>query len=255
MAAHVCEPVGDFLCPEDRPSPIFSTFAAVINFISGVWAFIVAVSGDCESTPRTWLLLGCVNCFGNFVFAFYIYHRFAAKVRGDGETPGLAPGDAACKLFMYDWGCCSYMVFLVWQLVWFFLAISVGSDYSGDRCGDQLHTAAILLALYAAIGVGLMILSLFTECCRTPQWQGHHQQRRSQPVGVVSSVATAAGRTTNGVVRSLFGPSTRQQQQPHPSSPPPAPAPQTPSYYGGNQAPAGQLYATAPPPQNPNYQA
>jgi hypothetical protein len=271
MAAHVCSPVGDFFCPEDRPSPIFSTFAAVISALAGVWTFVVAVSGGCDSAPRTWCLLGCANFLANFIFAFYIYMRFAAKVRGDETTEGMEPGQAACKLFMYDWGVCLYMAALLWQIIWIFLANNVASDHSGDSCSGMLSTAIVLLILYLVIGAILVCFSLFTECCRRPRWQTTRQRANPNPV-------TAAVQRTGGLFNSLFGPSRRQQppaqqayapqQQPYS---PAAPAPRvTPSYYGGGVPPqqASPSYgypaapqqasygysAGAPPPVNPNYQ-
>ena len=40
MAGVVCGAVGDVMCPEDRPSPIFTTFGCLINGIAGIWAVV-----------------------------------------------------------------------------------------------------------------------------------------------------------------------------------------------------------------------
>lgn len=194
MAGHICSGIGgicsgigNFLCPEDAPSPIFTTFAVVINGVAGVWSIVVIASESCESRPTTWLGLGIMNFFVNVFMAFYIYFRFAHKIRGSYDQPGLGPGDAACKLFLYDWGVCLYMAMLVWELVWFIIAIGVSNDYD-DKCGDQLMNDVILLAVFVGVGGFLIICSLFTECCRRPRWK--REQHAQTQGGAMHNVRT-----------------------------------------------------------------
>ena len=259
MAGVVFGAVGDFLCPPDRPSPIFTTFGCLINGIGAIWAIVVlAGSGGaaCESRTRTWLILGVVSLILNIVFCVYLYMRFAQKIAdGDGTSK------AAHTLLMYDWGVCVYFLFIIWLIIWMVLAGTyAGRAGAGDSCGGMLSALIIFFVLYLIIGVILVIFSLATACCNEPRWK---QNQRGQVAAAPAPAPPHPGRPvvqaqpapraqpqqrqpqSGGLFGRVFGGGTRNnsaaaQPQPQPAVQPAAPAPQ-------------QTYAQ-PPPANPAYQ-
>lgn len=196
MAAHFCLPckfIGEALFPEDRPSPIFSTFSVIINIVGAVWEVIRVSGGGCDSSTQLWASLGIINFIINIVFAVYIYWRFVHKIR---ESSGAS--EAAYKLFMYDWGVCAYFVFIVWLIVWMIVAgTRRNAAPSGDKCGSAIGAGITLIILYIAIGVALIFLTLFTECCREPKWKTRHVAHVSQQPA--PQIIPAPGQTTGMV--------------------------------------------------------
>lgn len=167
MAAHLCAPCKEFgklMCPEDRPSPIFTAFSLVINAIMG----IIGVSGlgDCIDASKTWVILGVLSCIVNGAFSCYLYYRFCTKIRA--EQNGVTA--AVYQLLMYDWGVCCYLLFGVWLIAW--MAMASGRD-GASRC-SALSTMVALMIVYVIVGILLVALSLMTECCRTPTWRSRN---------------------------------------------------------------------------------
>ena len=177
MAAVCCKPFGDFFCPSDKPSPIFSTFSCCINGLGIIWSIIRLASrnNECESAARTWLILGIITMAGNCFFAFYIYFRFAHKVRQ------YSASKAAWKLFMYDWGVCMHWFWLIWHIVW--MVVASGRSNSGLGCDSMINIVIVLLILYLAIGSVLVCFSIMTEGCRTPAWRRNHQGGEADTYG------------------------------------------------------------------------
>lgn len=261
MAAHLCAPCtlcghgcGEFWCPDDRPSPLFSTFSVVLNLAYFIWALIVVSTESCESETLTWAILGLLTALVNIGFAFYLYFRFASKARKD----GISTGNAACSLFMYDWGVCVYILFLVWIIVWMVLAGMYQNDASSDdQCGRQLIVGIIFFICYLVIGAFMIALSLFTECCKEPSWRvravrsdphqgGLHGQQQQQPKrGLVS-----------GLVHGLFGGGgNHPQQQQSAGNPNLAPQRSVTQPHTQQQQFGQPHYGAPPPPRNPNFQA
>jgi hypothetical protein len=176
MAAHFCTPCkyfGGLMCPEDRPSPIFTVFSTIINGIMGIMS-IAALSGgadDCASSMRTYVIIGIINCVINVIFAFYLYVRFAAKVREEATAT-----QAAYKLFMYDWGVCVYILFSIWLVVWMVLASQSSDKTCNSSLANQITAGITFTIVYMAVGLLLVMLSIMTECCREPGWKRNRRQ-------------------------------------------------------------------------------
>ena len=265
MAMYVCEactePIklcGTFFFPEDRPSPLFSTFSVLCNLVGGILCIVQLVQPEvCVEPTRTWLILGIANHAANILFAFYLYFRFAAKIQG-----GASVSDAVTKLFFYDWGVCCYMCVGIWLVVW--MVMAGGRMTYNDACATGIKYSLTAEAVYIGLGFFLLIFSVCTECCREPKWK--HRQNAGAPAGIAYVPANNApmggaysqqppprqglvGGLVGGVVGSLFGPTRPPPQRQQ--APPVVVATAAPSYAYQQQP---QVYA-APPPQQPVYVA
>lgn len=240
MAAHVCIPChacADFVCPDDRPSPIFTTFSVLLNGGLAIWHIVgLASATNCSSDASLWTGLAIMTAGVNIIFAFYLYFRFWHKIRQGGDTVA----GAACTIFLYDWGVALYLLFLIWHIVWLVLAgqARARTDEDADDCANLLEGGIIIFIIYLVLGGFVVALSLCTECCRTPRWKaepqpvyaaspapvvhqhvgpadpynhhGHHQQQQyEQRPGLV-------GRA----VDTLFGPKRSHDQHGHHGGPP-----------------------------------
>jgi hypothetical protein len=228
-----CDATGDYLCPADRPSPIFTTFSCVLNTIFLVWAIVDIAQGPCDNGPLLWTILGLVSAVINIVFAIYLYGRFTYKVRHEGAQSH----HAACKLFLYDWGVCLYILFAAWLIVWMAFAGTQHSDAEDDdRCGDFLTVGIILYIIYFVVGLFLIVCSMITECCRQPRWRrewiaSHPSAAHTSP----APVSSPGRHRSQHMLSRVFGSSPQ---------PPPPHAP----YASSHQQQHG------PPAQNPHYQ-
>eukprot|EP01064_Diplonema_japonicum_P029461 TRINITY_DN4786_c2_g2_i1.p1 TRINITY_DN4786_c2_g2~~TRINITY_DN4786_c2_g2_i1.p1 ORF type:complete len:345 (+),score=75.46 TRINITY_DN4786_c2_g2_i1:54-1037(+) len=219
MALVCCQPVGKLMCPEDRPSPIFTVFAVIINLATAVIAAAYAVSSeakDCvESKMKTWMWIAMMICLVNIGFAIYLYWRVCSKVKEMGIV------SAVWKLFLYDIGVCLYMMFFIFMIVW----CGVGGNHADsadddptnpdkpcDTMSDRIRTVVGLLIAYMVVGGFLLCFSTMTECCREPRWKQNNQQQQHHPH---PQAAPASG----GGFSSLwpFGKKNQQQAaaQPH----------------------------------------
>jgi len=186
MAAHICFPChmcSSFLCPPDRPSPIFSTFSVFLNGAMLLWFVITlgAYNDQCSTRTRNWAILGLLTAAVNIGFAFYLYIRFAYKVQNAGGQAGVSK--AAVHLFLYDWGVCMYILFCVWIVVWMVLAGTAAFDApSTDACEDLITGGIVIFIVYFVLGGFFIVLSLCTECCRTPSWRKHQVQQYNPQV-------------------------------------------------------------------------
>jgi len=219
MAARICAPctlcceaTGDLFFPDDRPSPIFSTFSVLINTAFIVLAIVALAMGPCDNDPLLWTILGLCSAAVNIGFAIYLYGRFAYKARHE----GVSPGQAACHLFLYDWGVCLYLLFTCWLIAWMVLAgRSWRNSADDDRCGTMCRNGVILFAIYWGVGAFLIFVSIITECCRTPRW------RREQSHPASTAPYTNANRRPLTLREHIFGrkeeryPATATPQQEH----------------------------------------
>jgi hypothetical protein len=223
MALLFCKPFGDFLCPEDRPSPIFSTWSVLINAVGIVWGVIRLITASgCTDAARTWCILGIISHGVPIIFGIYIYIRFVHKIR-----EGKAAAEAAWKLLLYDWGVCLFILFLIWLLAW--MIVAGGKSSGGGDCGGQISVSIVLFIMFLIVGFLLLVFSVFTECCRTPRWYGNRQG--GAPTVVVAQPAPAY----------IPGATIVQPGPPAPGYAQPAPAP-------------AQTYGRpTPPATNPNY--
>ena len=190
-----------------------------------IWSFARVSDGTCDSSTKTWVFLGIASAFINIVFSIYIYVRFSRKILS-GE---MSVSETIYKLFMYDWGVCMYMVFLVWMVVWIIVAGTKRNDArDGDDCKSQLGALTVMFVLYLAVGGFLVFLSLFTECCREPRWRGHtrvpvvrtgilpvqpvYRQPQQQQSGVPTSNIPTSSVSATGVRAALFCPAPRESK-------------------------------------------
>lgn len=256
MAALFCAPIGwlgDFMFPDDRPSPIFATFSCFLNFGAILWSGIILGTSSCVSDTVMWLVLGILTCVANIVFGIYLYFRFAQKVKS------MSASEAAGKLFLYDWGVCLYILVLIWTIVW--MALVGGYQQKAgpnDKCGQQLTTMTVFLVIYLVVGALLVVLSLVTECCREPKWK---KRQRNGDAGTLP--APGIGRAQAAPPQQqrsggLFGGFTNLFR-PQPAAPPPPAQPGPPIVVAQPAptyayAPAAQPVTYAPPPVNPAYQ-
>jgi hypothetical protein len=258
MAARFCAPcsfIGHHLFPEDRPSPIFTTFSIIVNSIFLVWSIVAIAKGPCDNSPLLWTILGLASSVVNIVFAIYLYTRFTYKIRHESTTAQ----HAAWHLFLYDWGVCLYLLFTIWLIVWLvFAGITYNDNNDGgdannnnnnsnqrDECNHFLKGGIILFAIYLVLGALLMCCSVCTEFCRQPRWSRHQQAHGGAYPQVYATpvVSPQAGqaRPHRGVVDRIFG-SHHRAGQPTAATQP----------YGQQQY--GQPVVQGPPPQNPHYQ-
>jgi hypothetical protein len=220
MAARLCTPctvccggLSDFFFPDDRPSPIFSTFAVLINLAILIYSAVVLGSRSCDSRPFTWIILGLVSAIVNIAFAVYLYTRFSIKVRHHGSSAG----EAACHLFMYDWGVCLYILFAIWLVVWIVFSGTAASDANNDDnndngCGNGLVVMIVLMIIYMALGTCLIGCSVCTEGCRTPKWKRAHNANAQYNPGHARYDADAAHAHRHPEMQAPYG----QPQQPQP---------------------------------------
>ena len=176
-----CAPVNNFICPSDRPSPIFATFCTIINGVMGLVAVIVlGKDGSTTCTnglmrPWTGIMIGVA--FANFIFGIYLYFRFAAKVK---EGKGVM--DSACKLIFCDLGNFCYMGVALFQIVWIIVGGASLSDEDGCSSMRSGYPAIITIDIvYLTLGCVVMFFSLMTECCRAPRWTQNGINNGNQP--------------------------------------------------------------------------
>ncbi|KAJ9462487.1 (UPF0182) [Diplonema papillatum] len=188
MALICCAPLGAFLCPEDRPSPIFTVFTVCINSVSAVMAVLYVAGEDAKDCSfdklKTWLYIALLISMVNIAFALYLYWRICVKVKQMSIT------SVVWKLLAYDVGVCLYMCFFIFMIVWCSLGGKWGNDKSSwesddaaqneacEATADNIVTVVVIFVLYMVLGGCVMLFSLFTECCREPRWK--HQQPPQQ---------------------------------------------------------------------------
>jgi hypothetical protein len=240
MAAYVvatvatpCGWVEDCLCPESAPSPLFTTFTFFCNIVGVVWTGVRIGITTCDADTRTWLILGLCSGIVNILFACYLYGRFTQKVRDE----DLAVTEAVGKLIMYDFGVCFYGLFLIWLIVWMAIAGTKRSALrSSDVCGDQLWVLIVIFLIYLIGGFFVIVFSLFTECCRQPNWKRRKEEREA-----------ARGHSNYPSATEPYFP-TPNQSPPHPSAQ--QQVPMQPVY---NSNTSTYQNVARPPPMNPNY--
>eukprot|EP01063_Lacrimia_lanifica_P012748 TRINITY_DN1943_c0_g2_i1.p1 TRINITY_DN1943_c0_g2~~TRINITY_DN1943_c0_g2_i1.p1 ORF type:complete len:231 (+),score=93.01 TRINITY_DN1943_c0_g2_i1:74-766(+) len=172
-----CDSVGDFLCPVDKPSPIFTLFSAAVNIalivVTGM-GIAKTLSGD-KDTDQTLMWLAATLVVGvlNILFAVYIYRKFAKATswnQKEGEERQSA-WKAACNLCAYDVGVFLYFFVLVFQLVWSFMdGKFVTCDSTKDWCAeaeDDVSLARLLIWVYVFLGGCVMMFSVCTSACNS----------------------------------------------------------------------------------------
>eukprot|EP00658_Telonema_sp_P-2_P083142 TRINITY_DN8927_c0_g1_i4.p1 TRINITY_DN8927_c0_g1~~TRINITY_DN8927_c0_g1_i4.p1 ORF type:complete len:241 (+),score=44.28 TRINITY_DN8927_c0_g1_i4:112-834(+) len=179
-----CAPVNNFICPSDRPSPIFATFCTIINAVMGLVAIIVLAkdgSSTCtDNLTRPWTGVMIGVAFANFIFGIYLYFRFTAKVK---EGKGVM--DSACRLIFCDFGNFCYMGVALFQIVWIIIGgASLGDEDACDSMRNGYPALITIDIVYLTLGCVVMFFSLMTECCRAPRWtrngNGNQPQQQQQ---------------------------------------------------------------------------
>ncbi|KNC52616.1 uncharacterized protein AMSG_12168 [Thecamonas trahens ATCC 50062] len=220
-----CEKCIETICPQDRPFPIFLSYAWCLNLVPAVAGLITAFtgSGACDSNLQTFCIVQFFVCGLHLMFASYGYWRVAYP-RPDEEGKSIA--SLACHMAMYDPFVCLYAFVWVGALVW----TIVGSGYvssANAKCEDEtIYKVASVLVIvsymYLFGGFLVIFMSIFCDCCRDERKprdssrsrrdaeSASHSRSRGQvsESSRVSSSTSAAGGGGGGVfsgVRSMFG--------------------------------------------------
>ena len=154
-----------FLCPTDKPSPLYTIFSFLINIamiiVAGIFLGNDAGVSCNQSSCRGWYIAFFPLCIVNMIFAVYIYYKFMSNLR---------KGNRACKtmskLLLYDIGVYLYLfVNPVFVVVW----LAVGHT----MCGEEIvcehlrnyQVLEVLLGVFFGAGIFMFFLSVAVQCC------------------------------------------------------------------------------------------
>ena len=180
-----------WLCPRDRPSPLFAvwSFAMNIAMIAVAAANLAKDAGKTcsNSSAMGWHIAFFPVCVINMAFSIYLYWRFVLN---------LQKGNRACsamsKLLLYDIGVYLYIWVYIFMIVW----ICVG----GTMCGGETVCTALganaamlaLLGSYVGLSVVMLLLSVCVQCCN----ERRHRRRRLLCSATASPASSPSGRSS-----------------------------------------------------------
>ena len=203
-----CSRLCNWICPDDRPSPIFLIYSWILNIVTcSIAAVAVAKDGGapCTSDVRTWYILVFIVTGINLGFSVYLYSRFTQRVVEEGESACTS----ASKLLLYDVGVYFYIWVVIFMIVW----MSINSTLRGGErvCASMVDaTTAIIICwiVYLVGGVGAMFLSVCATCCneadiRRVQREGdaggnEAAARRREDADLQRAIANSRTTTTAG---------------------------------------------------------
>ena len=178
------------LCPDNRPSPMFTLFSCIINGVLLLFAVLGLTAGTGDppsiadaSWTNTWLGVTMGIAGLNIVFALYLYWKFSRMTSMEGGEGRLGAASAAWKLCMYDIGVFLYLLICVFIMVWTFIGADCKDDYLDD-CDTKearMKMCRILLWIYLVLGGFIVALSLCTECCKPSRSSTSHHHAAPPP--------------------------------------------------------------------------
>ena len=241
----------DFICPEERPWPIFTSFAWTLNLIPSTIGIVIAIGGSdkCDSNLRTYLIVQFFVCCLHLCFATYGYYRVANPAPGN-ENKSLA--SLAWHMAMYDPGVCLYGAVWIGALVWNVIGSGYVSSASTECESEAIYKMAaamvVIMYLYLFGGFAVLFMSIFCDCCREerPRKETNSRSSRNRDPeagrssrssrGAVASSGGASGAGNNGGGGGGFF-SGVKNLLPHSSS-----------NNNSSAAPASRSSSSAPPP-------
>eukprot|EP01063_Lacrimia_lanifica_P016817 TRINITY_DN233_c0_g1_i1.p1 TRINITY_DN233_c0_g1~~TRINITY_DN233_c0_g1_i1.p1 ORF type:complete len:317 (+),score=102.97 TRINITY_DN233_c0_g1_i1:74-1024(+) len=265
-----CGCVSDFLCPYDRPSPMFVVFSTIVNALLITFAVLGLTEDSHENEAKElglpenspddinmWFIVTLVIGIVNIIFAFYIYYRFSRMTSWrEGQTENRKSARAAAwELCAYDIGVCLYMCFAIFMLVWVFIDkrcdtdIKEGGAYVHyNWCVEKLDKqdwCEIIIWVYVFLGGCVLIMSVCSTACNPPQPRPGSQYQQQHNVNV------------NVAPQPAYAPyNTPAQQQQYAQQTPPQPhmqpggypaAPSAANNWGDQPQQQQQHQASAPP--------
>eukprot|EP01060_Flectonema_neradi_P022510 TRINITY_DN3075_c0_g2_i1.p1 TRINITY_DN3075_c0_g2~~TRINITY_DN3075_c0_g2_i1.p1 ORF type:complete len:300 (+),score=44.94 TRINITY_DN3075_c0_g2_i1:62-901(+) len=260
MACVICKPLGSWFCPEDRPSPLYSTFASIIGSVTlvmcGLYGSMDEID-DCRKTDiRTWFYISMIVCVWNVGFSIYLYYRLKAKVL-EGSV-----AKAVWKLAAYDIGVCLNFGVLIFTVAWLGWGGSLKDDADDVKSeviqrprnttlasefvvpsachtmADKLNLVIVLFIVFLVLGFFIILLSICTECCREPRWKKH---------AAVGTAPPPSSGKKSGCPSFGFGFFSKKSQHPSGGAVVGVPAQQYPQHHGQMAVPqSGPVYAAQP---------
>lgn len=155
--------------PRDRPSPLFSLITQFLSSGAVIYGFQAVLSIDCSVESARILSFGIINGIINMIFASSIIFFTRRKI-----IKGISPSQSMYRLFLTDPVVILYLVFLVWEAVWFIWTCTASLL---DKCYSAAFSQFVFLAANLVVGILLFIFTFSTEFCRLPQWRVEAEKR------------------------------------------------------------------------------
>lgn len=149
--------------PSDRPSPLFSFITQFLSSGAVIYGFQALFSTSCNLESSKVLSFGIVNGIVNMIFASSIIFVTRRKI-----MKGISPSLSMCRLFLTDPVVILYLMFLIWEIVWF---CWTGKKSELEECHSVVVLQLVFLAANFVVGILLFIFTFSTEICRIPQWR------------------------------------------------------------------------------------
>eukprot|EP01059_Diplonema_ambulator_P011274 TRINITY_DN2122_c2_g3_i1.p1 TRINITY_DN2122_c2_g3~~TRINITY_DN2122_c2_g3_i1.p1 ORF type:complete len:236 (+),score=48.96 TRINITY_DN2122_c2_g3_i1:36-710(+) len=178
--------VRSFICPDDRPSPIWCLLGIALNCTIAGIGFAVSSDNkdrheangftfysDCRR-PRTWIDYSALVAIANIIFLSHLANKIYRHKETKEPILGSPKADAdrpVMKLLVYDIGVYIYTLFFIFVVVWSCIPAD-GPSWAGGsapeyrlpacaRYNDKVHAIRVLLWIYE----GCCLLSIFIFLC------------------------------------------------------------------------------------------
>ncbi|RHW67219.1 hypothetical protein DPX39_000053800 [Trypanosoma brucei equiperdum] len=170
--------------PPDRPMPIFTMLAVIVNGVQLIYSFPVLLSLDCKKWMSQWCAIGTANTIGNMLYPIVLMWRFRRKIE-----EGIPTAESSIHLFVKEPTNIVFLLFLIWEILWMSHSPSLpDSSLSSGQCSHYVLFLIIFSSVWMFLLLLLVMFTFMTDFGRPPRWREWANERWRQRQEIFSLV-------------------------------------------------------------------